>query len=295
MKKPLPLDENPTFYDILEVGSDSSPQEIREAYLRLKSAYNKDSPALYSLMSREETEQTLREIESAYIILSNPERRKEYDHRHGLIEDSDPFITSTPKHLQKLHKQTHLTHLEAQTEIHAKKPRPAPKKVSEEDLFENSEDSSEQLLEAPMTDFTHARMQNPPTHKVTLSPEPQPKKFSPEAPLLADASLTSSEAQEDSELEDLIQRELEWRGQFIKKIREARHLSIEELADYTKISKRYLKAIEDEDYTKLPAPVYLRGFVIQMAKRLKIPSETVAAAYLARYLQACSNAEKSTR
>ena len=76
-----------------------------------------------------------------------------------------------------------------------------------------------------------------------------------------------------------------------KKNPRARHLSIEELADYTKISKKYLKAIEEEDYPKLPAPVYLRGFVIQLAKRLKIPSETVAAAYLARYLQACSNAE----
>ncbi len=286
MTKPLPLDEHSTFYEILEIGSDSSPQEIREAYLRLKAAYNKDSPALYSLMSRDETEQTLQDIESAYVVLSNPERRKEYDHKHGFIDDTDPFLSGTPKHLHKLHSRNHMISPESEKSARKSKKTESRPEAESEELFGSSEGLHEEILDAPVTDFTHARM---PSERNTV-------KFStgaqaPQKPPVNEDSKTSAEIEEDSELEGLIQKELEWRGQFIKKIREARHLSIEELADYTKISKKYLKAIEEEDYPKLPAPVYLRGFVIQLAKRLKIPSETVAAAYLARYLQACSNAE----
>ena len=52
-------DESPNLYDLLEVAPDATPQEIRAAYTRAKSAYKKDSVALYSLMSAEETEQVL--------------------------------------------------------------------------------------------------------------------------------------------------------------------------------------------------------------------------------------------
>lgn len=284
MAKLRPMHESSTYYEVLEIHPDASPQEIRESYLRLKSAYNKDSPALYSLMGRDETEQTLHEIEAAYLVLSNSERRKEYDQKHGFLEESDPFITATPKHLQKAQRRHHFIPAEAKL----------PKKSSSaaEDSDDPFSDAAD-ILEVPSTDFTHARMAT----QQNVPAEASKKLYSPSAlpPIVIQTendSKTSSEVAQETELEDLIHKELEWRGVFIKRIREARRLSIEELADFTKISKKYLKAIEEEDYGKLPAPVYLRGFVIQLAKKLKIPSETVAAAYLARYLQACSNADQ---
>ena len=72
----------------------------------------------------------------------------------------------------------------------------------------------------------------------------------------------------------------------MKKIRETKKISLEELSEFTKISRTYLKAIEDENYTKLPAAVYLRGFVTHMAKFLKIPADKAVPAYMARYHQA---------
>lgn len=77
----------------------------------------------------------------------------------------------------------------------------------------------------------------------------------------------------------------EWTGDLIKKMRELQHLSIEELSQSTKISKTYLKAIENEEFHKLPAPVYIRGFVTQLSKILKLPHETVAAHYMERYFK----------
>jgi len=50
----------------------------------------------------------------------------------------------------------------------------------------------------------------------------------------------------------------------------------------TKVSKMYLQAIESEDYDHLPAPVYVRGFVFQYAKCLKLKPENVANSYVAR-------------
>src|SRR6185437_15120176 len=81
--------EKPTsYYEILEVAPDASPQEIRSAYLRVKNAYKKDSIALYSLINEEDTQTLLVQIEEAYSILSNPDRRREYDRRHGMIDES---------------------------------------------------------------------------------------------------------------------------------------------------------------------------------------------------------------
>src|SRR3954447_17732418 len=85
-----------SLYDILEIGPDATPQEIREAYLRSKAAYNKDSIALYTLITPDEREATLHQIEEAYDTLSNADRRKEYDRSHGLLSTEGQQIESGP-------------------------------------------------------------------------------------------------------------------------------------------------------------------------------------------------------
>jgi ABC-type dipeptide/oligopeptide/nickel transport system ATPase subunit len=73
------MDPKQNYYEVLELKTDASPQEVREAYLRLKNAYGKDSVALYSLVSAQETENILKRVEEAYQVLSHVERRKDYD------------------------------------------------------------------------------------------------------------------------------------------------------------------------------------------------------------------------
>jgi len=69
---------------------------------------------------------------------------------------------------------------------------------------------------------------------------------------------------------------------FLRKIREYKNLDLDRLSDMTKVSRMYLQGIELEDFGKLPAPVYVRGFVFQFAKCLKLKPEIVANSYLAR-------------
>ncbi|EQC51825.1 helix-turn-helix domain-containing protein [Bacteriovorax sp. DB6_IX] len=90
------------------------------------------------------------------------------------------------------------------------------------------------------------------------------------------------EYQEDANFEVEIEQCTEFTGEFLKKIREYKNVDVNRLADMTKISKTYIRYIEEEDVTKMPAVVYVRGFVYQYAKCLKLNPELVANSYVYR-------------
>ncbi|NPA48528.1 MAG: helix-turn-helix domain-containing protein [Thermodesulfobacteria bacterium] len=50
-------------------------------------------------------------------------------------------------------------------------------------------------------------------------------------------------------------------GEYLRKQREIRGFSLDEIAEQTKISLRALRAIEAEDWEILPAEIYVRGFI----------------------------------
>jgi cytoskeletal protein RodZ len=52
------------------------------------------------------------------------------------------------------------------------------------------------------------------------------------------------------------------------------------MAEMTRISKTHLQALENEEASKLPAEVYVRGYVYQYAKVLKLNPDQVASSYL---------------
>lgn len=246
----MSIDDNANYYDVLEVKPDASPQELRDAYLRLKGAYSKNSVALYTLFSKEETEGMLRRIEDAYLILSHPEKRREYDRNHGLSSETDQMID----------RFKHVSPHERIITSPAPSTQTAP-------AFDPSEDPLiAPRLEAPAS----AQQQHAP---VTMpSPSPAISRQQP-APQRA----------EDPAIEADISGEKEWSGAFLRRVREARRLSVEEISEQTKISKTYIRAIEDEDFTKLPAAVFVRGFMVQICKMLRLSGDDVAKAFLARY------------
>ena len=53
----------------------------------------------------------------------------------------------------------------------------------------------------------------------------------------------------------------------------------------------YLQALEAERFAKLPAPVYVRGFLAEYARALGLDVERVKQTYLDRYRAARPNAE----
>jgi flagellar biosynthesis protein FlhG len=72
-------------------------------------------------------------------------------------------------------------------------------------------------------------------------------------------------------------------GALLRKIREARGIELADIAQRTKISERHLRAIEDERFKDMPAAVYVRGYVIEYARSLRIDAQRTAESYLRRF------------
>lgn len=68
-------------------------------------------------------------------------------------------------------------------------------------------------------------------------------------------------------------------GEKFKKRREERGLFIEQIARDTNISKKYIEAIENEDFSEMPGEAYLLGFLRAYADYLDIDPDEVVAIY----------------
>ena len=73
------MDQN--LYEVLEVASDGTLQQIERAYRIARATYQPGSVATYSLYSEEENVAILSRIEEAYSVLSDARLRREYDAR----------------------------------------------------------------------------------------------------------------------------------------------------------------------------------------------------------------------
>src|SRR5437764_9402768 len=78
---------------------------------------------------------------------------------------------------------------------------------------------------------------------------------------------------------DATHSELATFGEELRREREIRGISLKEIADATKISKRFLDAIERNDHKTLPAPVFTRGFVREYARYLGLNSDEMVNRY----------------
>lgn len=268
-----------TYYDILDLPPNSTPQEVRDAYMRLKATFNRDSLALYTIISPEEREEALKKIEEAYYTLSNTERRRQYDQGYenlSSLADPQPQLRNSPSP-NKAPAQ-----LPSHQAVIISIDRTAPMETLAD---------SENFLVAPTTDFTSPKpppSSIPQTAPPSLAQKPVDDLPSQGSRLNLAKPAPPKEVRSpgpalDAVLYQAIEMETEWRGTFLKRIREAYKISIEEMASITKVTKTYLTAIEEENYSKLPAAVYIRGFIIQVAKVLKLPHEKVANAYITRY------------
>jgi cytoskeletal protein RodZ len=68
----------------------------------------------------------------------------------------------------------------------------------------------------------------------------------------------------------------------IRRVRESRGLSLQQLAERTRVTRHHLENIELDRFTALPAPVYLRGIIMSLARELRLDGQKVARAYLDR-------------
>lgn len=88
---------------------------------------------------------------------------------------------------------------------------------------------------------------------------------------------------EDAESEKRIADITSYTGADLKFIREYKNVSVERMSEMTKVSKSHIVGIESDDPSRLPADVYVRGYVFQYAKVLKLNADSVAQNYMIHF------------
>ena len=81
----------------------------------------------------------------------------------------------------------------------------------------------------------------------------------------------------------VITPETDFTGGLLRAVRESRGVKLREISRTTKIGTPFLQAIEEDDFGALPAQVYVRGFVSELAKFLDLDPDHVSRTYIRRY------------
>ena len=68
-------------------------------------------------------------------------------------------------------------------------------------------------------------------------------------------------------------------GERLKREREMREVSLKEVTSATRIGPRFLEALENEEWEKLPGGIFNRGFVRSIARFLGLDEENLLAEY----------------
>ena len=73
---------------------------------------------------------------------------------------------------------------------------------------------------------------------------------------------------------------METLGQELKRRREEKKISLQEMSDATRIGIRFLQAIEADDYSALPGGIYSRSFIKAYARFVKMDEEEALGRFL---------------
>lgn len=235
------------YYEVLEVPEDAPQTEVHRAYQLAKATYSQDNPALYSMFSPEEARELLRLIEEAYSVLGNPGLRKQYD--LGLRRLQSPasaqqnYINSNPRPTDSAAAQR--TPISNLSEASTSGQRQIRSSDASEDVV---------IIKKNVTDTANGN-----------------------------GRTAISNYHIDAKLEVEIGAQVECDGAFLQKVRLYKNIPLERLSENTRIGKTYLLALEANDYKSLPAPVFTRGFVIQVAKVFGLDENKVATSYMNLY------------
>lgn len=116
-------------------------------------------------------------------------------------------------------------------------------------------------------------------YDLSMFPEPDAPA---EAKAVARPALAAEQLMLQSELAREIGPDTEFTGPLLRKVRESQGIEVTEISSRTKISKAHLLALEEESYEHLPALVYVRGFVTELAKYLRLDPAQVHRTYIRR-------------
>jgi len=240
-----------TLYEILEVPPDAPAPAIEAAYERVSALYAPGSLATYTLMTTEEAALLTSRIEDAKRTLLDPDARSRYDASLGGPQAGEVRATANG------------TNGAATPPFGALPPViPAVQPPSAEPCF-----------------VADARAPSAPEPLVVAPPAtPGPIRLDREIAAPAASPPPSAPAQEAVPIPE----DAAWTGEALRRVREARGVTVPQIAERTKVTRHHIENIEAERFSALPAPVYLRGILLSLARELRLDGQKVARAYLDR-------------
>ena len=254
--------EGTNYYELLEVSADAHSSEIHKAYQRAKQTYSQDNPALYSMFSPDEARELLRLIDEAFSVLNNPSSRKAYDESlHGgsapppVAHGKQPpqAQPQAPRTQQVAPPQTQAAHYPSQI---AHQPEPT-------------------YVAPPSAPIAAQAPSSPVSDHYSIKPQ-----IGRQATPPGQGRTSLSNYKIDEAFESEIAQATEFDGAFLQRIRLYKSISLEKMSEATRISRSYLSAVEASDYKSLPAAVFVRGFIVQMARQLGLEEQKVATSYI---------------
>lgn len=72
-------------------------------------------------------------------------------------------------------------------------------------------------------------------------------------------------------------------GSMLAAVRESLDLSVEDLSEQSRIAVRFLQAIEEEAFDRLPSATFVRGYVREMATLMELDEDEVVEGYMERF------------
>lgn len=293
-------------YEVLEVEPGAPFSEIRRAYERIRAIFGPNSLAVYSLVSPEQHRAVLLEIEDAYRILSDPELRASHDDVHGHAPPPADEVDETPglrpgPPLSPEGDDPPRARAKAAARTGADDPVPsfaardaasaptmrAVAQVQPGEIPGTGAEGQERSASAgPTTDTepsapTVDRAADAAESTPLVAEEAAPPRIRPTPPPLP-PHVVARPAEPPTAPLPPISEDTVFTGELLRQVRLARGMTIRQIADRTKISPTHIESIELERWDWLPARVFLRGFLVSLARELRLDPEQVSRTFLSR-------------
>ena len=266
------FDDKQSLYEVLGLSANATEQEVLEAYKRILSEIETDYLALYSMVDDAELAGRRRRVQMAFETLSDPGRRANYDGD----DSSYPSLTvSSQASVTPDHRVGIVTSVEPSNQsvshtgedIHDTDFRPRQTKSAFQSRYTSAtKPAAERGRQSEAEPRSRAAQRA--LNESMAEPKVEPKTSKPSPVVLTSDILAELTA--DKEMS----------GALLKTLRETAGLTLDDMVAKTKISKRYLRAIEADDYATLPAKVYTRGFVTLYARALGLDAERAATSFM---------------
>ncbi len=130
-------------------------------------------------------------------------------------------------------------------------------------MVKSREDASDAPLPEPASTETPHEEQEP--ESVSVPQRKPPEKENEPPPETAKPASMPIELPEDAEIT----------GELLESLREKAGIDLAEISEKTKISITNLRLLEQEAWSKLPALVYLRGYILQYSRYLGLDEKKV--------------------